>query len=947
MRAADRVASRSIQQRLFLILAVASALVTIASLLAIFAMSRIRAEFESVSARELPETTAALRLAQIGERLQGRAGALIAAKDAVQRTMQMRLIAADVDALAHEVQQLKAAQSHETDLIGGISTNALALRENLTAIGELLTRQSDLTARLNEGLLRTLQLQDSIRQILGPSILAITDAVDRGLARSIAGTAAGPGDASKETFTAAVAAQAPLREAERLADAALNSLLIAIEAGDEAELEATLDRFRRALGEWQQLIPTMPAGLRLPLRVVTGHLTRQVQGSESIFRIRREALATLQRADALMADNRLLADRLSEQVDRLVASASATVARAERSMNSTIVRYTFLLAGLSIAAIATAVFISYLFIIRDLGAGMRSITSAMMRLAGGEHDTAVPAIDRRDEIGDLARAFAVFQANARRMVTLDRQLVEKSNLLVATFDNMNDGFSVYDGKARLVAWNAQFVHLYELPEDILVPGTPIEAIQRIVANRGVVIRTPVGRQVEPPELSLQRLRVAERFEIDLTNGRTIELRSNPIPTGGFVTIHIDITERKAIELQLRQAQKMEVVGQLTGGLAHDFNNLLAVIQGNLHLLEDQLHDQPQLQERATRALAAGERAAMQIERLLAFSRRQKLHPESVDIRELVVGITDLLAYSVGEGVEIRTELANGLPPVLVDPGQLDNALLNLALNARDAMDGRGTLTIGVGPATTSGATGQPSGAFVEISVRDTGRGMSADVIERAIEPFFTTKAPGKGSGLGLSMVYGFVRQSGGVFRLESVPGAGTSIIFTLPVTDQARAAAARSGEAAVVAVAADHDRPLGDVAGTTVLVVEDDPGLREIVSAQVRGLGYRVVEAADANAALECLRADAAIRLLYTDIVLGDGANGFVLASTARAMRPSIGIIFTSAERPAALEALTDDPGLRDLLQKPVRLDNLAAAFTRCLAQAADAHTSSTSESKT
>lgn len=945
MKTPHRFLSGGIQQRLFLILAVASALVTIASLLAILAMSQIRSEFESVSAHELPGTTAALRLAQIGERLQGRAPALIAAEDDDLRASMIGLIAVDLDALADEVQQLKAAESRDMDLIDGISANAQALRENLTAIGALQATRSALAQRLKQGLVRTLELQDRIRQILGPSILAITDAVTRGIARNeqeaaATRTAEAPGSSSNATFIAAVAAQAPLREAERLADAALNNLLIAIEAHDERDLDATRDRFRRTLGEWQSLIPTMPAGLRPPLDRVTAALSVQSDGPDSIFANRDETLRTLRQADGLVTENRELADRLSVQVDRLVASASAAVTTAERSIDATIVRRTLLLAGLSVAAIVTAVLISYRFVIRDLGAGMRSITIAMMRLAGGEHDVTVPATGRRDEIGDLARAFTVFRANARRMVTLDQQLVEKSNLLVATFNNMNDGFSVYDADARLVAWNAQFVRLYNLPEDSLTPGTPLDEIQRVVIGRGAVFRTSLGQRLDPKNVSAKRFVKAQTFEVDLGNGRTVEMRSNPIPTGGFVTIHIDVSERKAIEAQLRQAQKMEVVGQLTGGLAHDFNNLLAVIQGNLHLLEDRLENQPDLRERASRAIAAGDRAAMQIERLLAFGRRQKLRPSVVDLSDLIASMSDLLEYSVGAEVTVQIRLVDALPPVRVDPGQLENALLNLALNARDAMDGHGTLIIGARPVSCAELT---PGAFVELSVRDSGRGMPPDVIEHAIEPFFTTKAPGKGSGLGLSMVYGFVRQSGGTLRIDSAPGAGTAIIFTLPVADAVAVDGAQPGDVPAGVDSVPERPPTGE----TILVVEDDAALREAVVAQLLDFGYRVAEAESSKAALDQLRADPSIRLLYTDIRLGGGADGFTLARAARGLRPSIGVIYTSAEQPAALSSISDAPVGGEFLQKPVPPDVLAAAFARAFRPANDVQTSSTSVSKT
>ncbi|MBK8174597.1 MAG: PAS-domain containing protein [Rhodospirillales bacterium] len=940
------MAIRGIQRRLFLILAVASALVALASIVAILAMTDIRTKFETVSARQLPETTAALRLAQIGERLQGRAPALIAAADEGQRAREMQRISDDLNALRREVGLLQAAESRETALIEQISASAASLHENLSALGEYVASRAMLARRMQQEVARVFTFQDDIRQTLGPSILAITAAVNRGLVGVATDVNTEPPhpprrDVTSQTFIAAVTAQKPLLEGERLTQAAANSLLIATEVRTPAELNAVHDRFRRSIEEWQALLPEMPDGLRSPLRGPVAGLVDEVSGTGSIFALRSAELQALARAEALITDNRRLADEMSTEVDRLVASASVTVGRAAHAIDATIADHAILLAGLSVASIITAVLISYFFVIRDLGVSMRGITAAMVQLARGEHETSFPATDRPDEIGDLARAFVVFRDNARRMEKLDEQLAEKSNLLVATFDNMNDGFSVHGAEGQLLAWNRQFVLLYDLPGDLLVPGTPAEKMRRLVVERGIRFRTSAGIPMEAPIQLAERVLAAQCFEAHLASGRIIELRSNPVPSGGFVTIHTDVTERKAAELQLRHAHKMEVVGQLTGGLAHDFNNLLAVIQGNLHLLQDSLAGQQDLRERATRALAAGERAAMQIERLLAFSRRQKLRPEIVDVAALIGGILDLLECSVGARITIHTELEETLPRVFVDPGQLENALLNLALNARDAMDGSGTLTIAA--RTRVPITPQPDRATtpdarqsVEVLVHDNGCGMPANIVERVIEPFFTTKAPGKGSGLGLSMVYGFVQQSGGDFRIESVPGSGTSIAFTLPVADLLVTAAP------VIEVNSPGRRPTADrrwSAGTpegAILVVEDDALLLETVAMQLRRLGYRVFTATDADHALACLRGNPDISLLYTDVVLGCGENGFVLAQRAQAIAPTLELVFTSAERPELLDATTDALNAVEILRKPVPPNLLAAAMARHFSKPAD-----------
>jgi signal transduction histidine kinase len=309
------------------------------------------------------------------------------------------------------------------------------------------------------------------------------------------------------------------------------------------------------------------------------------------------------------------------------------------------------------------------------------------------------------------------------------------------------------------------------------PGVSLEHLLERVAGTGAQAFTPLGEEVPVSALTGARDRLNREFQVRCTDGHRVELRSNPIPGGGFVTLHTDITERHAMEGQLRQAQKMEAVGQLTGGIAHDFNNILGAILGNLSVLEPAVRDQEETHECWRRAMGAVDRATRQVERLLAFSRRQHLAPEVVDPNALVEGMIDLLEYSLGSGVELHTKLAPDLPPLRVDPGQLENALMNLTINARDAMSGKGHISVN---------TTRIDADTVEIAVTDNGAGMAQEILERVLEPFFTTKPAGKGSsGLGLSMVYGFVHQSGGNLTIDSRPGQGTRVHILLPVATEA------------------------------------------------------------------------------------------------------------------------------------------------------------------
>ncbi|MDB5686366.1 MAG: Signal transduction histidine kinase [Rhizorhabdus sp.] len=351
-----------------------------------------------------------------------------------------------------------------------------------------------------------------------------------------------------------------------------------------------------------------------------------------------------------------------------------------------------------------------------------------------------------------------------------------------------------------------------------------------------------------------------------------------------------IAEREKLEAVLRQTQKMEAVGELTGGIAHDFNNLLTIIAGNMDMLALQLDGK--LEPRLARAMAnvrhSAERAATLTQRLLAFARRQPLQPKAVNIDRLIGGMTELLARALGERMSVATEAAGGLWRVEVDPNQLEASIINLAVNARDAMDGIGTIritaeNIEVGPADIGNRTGFVPGSYVAIAVADTGIGMSADTVARAFDPFFTTKEVDKGTGLGLSQVYGFVKQSGGFVYIDSEPGQGTTVRLYLPKLD----AVAETPEATIPA-APTHGR-----SGETLLVVEDNDRVRAYATEALRELGYVVLEAPDGPSALAVLGEHAPVDLLFTDVVM-PGMTGPELAEAATLYQPGLKTLFCS-----------------------------------------------------
>ena len=379
------------------------------------------------------------------------------------------------------------------------------------------------------------------------------------------------------------------------------------------------------------------------------------------------------------------------------------------------------------------------------------------------------------------------------------------------------------------------------------------------------------------------------------------------------------------EANLRQSQKMEAVGQLTGGLAHDFNNLLTAISGSLERLQTRTA-QGRLSE-ADRyinvAQAATKRAAALTHRLLAFSRRQTLDPHPTDVNRLMAGMEELIRRTVGPAVAVEAVAGDGLWATLVDPPQLENALLNLCINARDAMPDGGRLTIETANRWLDQQTALerdlPAGQYVSLCVSDTGTGMTTEVAERAFDPFFTTKPIGVGTGLGLSMVYGFVRQSGGQAHIYSELGQGTVVCLYLPrhhgvakVDDEANTAV-KPAEA------------LQAAQGKTVLVVDDEPAVRMLVTEVLEELGYAAIEAANGLAALQVLRSDVPLDLLITDVGLPDGMNGRQVADTGREVRPTLPVVFiTGYAENAAVGNGHLEPGMQ-VLTKPFALDVLAA----------------------
>jgi signal transduction histidine kinase len=378
--------------------------------------------------------------------------------------------------------------------------------------------------------------------------------------------------------------------------------------------------------------------------------------------------------------------------------------------------------------------------------------------------------------------------------------------------------------------------------------------------------------------------------------------------------------RARVEDQLRQSQKMEAMGQLTGGLAHDFNNMLAVIIGSLNLMSRRLsRGETDIDRYVTQAMDGAERARTLTHRLLAFARKQALSPEPIEINRLVSSLSEMLNRTLGETIRIETVLAGGLWTVNVDTGQLESAILNLAVNARDAMPEGGKLTIETANAHlddmyAADHVGVPAGQYVLLAITDTGTGMPREIIDKAFDPFFTTKEAGKGTGLGLSQVHGFVYQSGGHVKIYSELGSGTTIKMYLP---------RHYGPPAAGAVASAKGALPQGAAHQVILVVEDDDRVRQMTVDALRDLGYTVIHASGAAAALALLDQHTEVTLLFTDIVMPD-VNGRKLADMALERRPGLKVLFTTGyTRNAVVHNGIVDPGVQ-LIGKPFTLEQLA-----------------------
>ncbi|HEY1795175.1 MAG TPA: CHASE3 domain-containing protein, partial [Stellaceae bacterium] len=500
------------------------------------------------------------------------------------------------------------------------------------------------------------------------------------------------------------------------------------------------------------------------------------------------------------------------------------------------------------------------------------------------------------------------------LARIGRRAATSEQILQATLDSVREGVGAFDRRGHLRAWNRLFAQMLDIPPEAIEQGAPLPAGNADETPLGSQIRGLAARPTGRPTLA----------EHQGVQGSTVEIFHNPRAEGGAVVTMLDISERRRAEEGLRQAQRLDSMGRMTGAVAHDFNNLLTVIIGSLDLLRRAVTGNDRALSRINMMTIAAERASTLTKQLLAFARRQPLQPQIVNPGSIVQGILPLIQRAAGEAITVETVIGAGLWNTAVDAAEFQSALLNLTINARDAIADSGKLTLELANAmldddyAAQHAEVEP-GQYVMFAITDTGKGMDAATIERALDPFFTTKPPGQGTGLGLPQVYGFVKQTGGHLKIYSEVGEGTTVKLYLP-----RSLGQETVHVGPVAVPAITGKE-------TVLLVDDDEIVRDTVAAMLEDFGFTVIQAPGGTEALTILEQGAAIDLLLTDVVMPGEISGRVLAERAAKVKPGLKVLFTSGyTENAIVHNGRLDPGV-ELLSKPYGRDQLAAKVRRIL----------------
>ena len=535
-------------------------------------------------------------------------------------------------------------------------------------------------------------------------------------------------------------------------------------------------------------------------------------------------------------------------------------------------------------------------------------------------DMTMSAVGETGPDGRIARSLVVF-TDMSRQAAAQMALRQSEQRFRESFEAAAHGMAILSADGRLVAANLALTELlgkneYELSRQRLTDIVTSDNLEKVRAMMSRVM----GGNNTGVNAEVQFIGPDDSIIYGLTSLSGVRDRHGKIEQ--LIVQIVDLTSRHKAEETLRQAQKMEAVGQLTGGIAHDFNNLLTVVIGNLQLVEGALKGNDKALKRAHEAIDAATKGSELTRQLLAFARRQSLAPQEVDVNRLIENMGAMLTRSIGGAIELKVDLMDGNPLIKADPAQLESSILNLAINARDAMDKAGRLTIETSDAIldeeyAASHDEVTPGHYVLIAVSDTGSGIAPHVMEKIFQPFYTTKDVGKGTGLGLSMVFGFIKQSGGHIKVYSEEGHGTSFKLYLPRIDTPDNA---------------KEKPQGaGKAKKKILVVEDQEAVRMVAVEFLEDFGYEVLQATNGVEGLEILQNVPDIALLFTDVVMPGGMNGFDLAQAASQLRPELKIIHASGYPKGAM-VHQEEPRLKDnLISKPFRRDELRKVVAETL----------------
>ncbi len=588
--------------------------------------------------------------------------------------------------------------------------------------------------------------------------------------------------------------------------------------------------------EWAQRLDALAYGEEGLFTVRRRELTQRVDSQNALFRIRHNA------------------SLISNLAAQFAANAETFLSN-ERSATATAISYAKVLILAALLASIAIALIAALYVSGYVTRNIHAISDAMQQLAAGDRSTKLRLRTHGDdEIGKLHAAFRIFRANALRLDRSNRQLHQQNALFEKIFANISDGVAITDDQGQLTATNPHFADVLRPQESL--PDTPDIATY--------LAHTAFAAEVEKADITAAFRGFTEVIGED---GRTLEVRCSRLPDGGGIWLFADATERRKMDDRLRQIRHIESLGKVTGEVAHDFGNILAAVNSNVHLLQtgSKSVSPDLLLQRISNAVDLGTSLT---QRLLAFARQQALAPEVVELNELIEGLTDLVSIGLNDEVTLETIQATEPLFVRVDPGQLESAILNLCLNSNQAISGAGKIQLSIQK--------MPS-ETVQITVSDTGCGMEEAVLSQALEPFFTARADGEGTGLGLSMVYGFIKQTGGDIQIESQPGKGSEVRLTLPRF---------MGEAAQPALL--H----------RALLVEDDPEALASVAAQLKSIGYQVVLARTFEEGQAALDASCRFDVLVTDLHLNEGHMGWELAEQCLEMCRNTKVIITSGRLP-------------------------------------------------